>query len=57
VERRIRVVQYGLGAIGLGIVRILLERPDVELVGAVDIAPEKAGRDLGELLDLSLIHI
>jgi hypothetical protein len=57
VERRIRVVQYGLGAIGLGIVRILLERPDVELVGAVDIAPEKAGRDLGELLDGSPIGL
>jgi len=50
VRERFRVVQYGLGAIGLGIARILLERPEVELVGAVDVAPEKVGRDLGELL-------
>ncbi len=44
------MVQYGLGSIGLGIVRLLLGRPDVELVGAVDVAPEKVGRDLGELV-------
>lgn len=49
--RTIRVVQYGLGPIGLGVARILLDRPAFRLVGAVDLAPEKQGRDLGELLD------
>lgn len=44
----IRVVCYGLGPIGLGIAR--MARPGVDVVGAVDVDPDKAGRDLGELL-------
>lgn len=44
------MVSYGLGPIGLGVARLLLKRPRVRLVGAVDVAPEKQGRDLGELL-------
>jgi 2,4-diaminopentanoate dehydrogenase len=46
----IRVIQYGLGPIGCETAKVLLNRKGVELVGAVDIAPEKAGRDLGDLL-------
>jgi hypothetical protein len=46
----IRVVCYGLGSIGLGIARLALVRPGIEIVGAVDIDPDKAGRDLGALL-------
>ncbi|MCS7172150.1 MAG: dihydrodipicolinate reductase [Armatimonadetes bacterium] len=57
MRNRLRVVQYGLGSIGLGIARILLERPDVELVGAVDVAPEKVGRDLGELLGMDELGV
>jgi hypothetical protein len=45
-----RVVCYGLGPIGLGIARMALARPGIEVVGAVDIDPHKAGRDLGEIL-------
>src|SRR3982750_2761412 len=45
----IRVVCYGLGPIGLGIARLALERPGIELVGAIDLDPEKIGRDLGVL--------
>ena len=45
-----RVVCYGLGPIGLGIARLALARPGIEVVGAIDVDPEKAGRDLGELL-------
>jgi 4-hydroxy-tetrahydrodipicolinate reductase len=47
----IKVVQYGLGPIGLGIVQVLLERPWVQLVGAIDIDKNKIGKDIGELLD------
>jgi len=47
---RIRVVQYGLGPIGLGIVELLLTRPWVQLVGAVDIDRTKVGKDVGQLL-------
>jgi 4-hydroxy-tetrahydrodipicolinate reductase len=46
-----RVVCYGLGPIGLRIARLAAARPGVEIVGAVDIDPAKAGRDLGELLE------
>ncbi|MGQ9456698.1 MAG: NAD(P)H-dependent amine dehydrogenase family protein [Anaerolineae bacterium] len=48
----IRVLQFGLGPIGQGLARLALERPGLSLVGAVDIAPEFAGRDLGEVLGL-----
>jgi hypothetical protein len=47
----LRVVHYGLGPIGLGVARVLLERPRVRVVGAVDASPDLQGRDLGELLD------
>ncbi|MDR5683095.1 MAG: dihydrodipicolinate reductase [Armatimonadota bacterium] len=55
--RPLRVVQYGLGPIGLGIARVLLARPHIELIGAVDVAPEKVGRDLGELLGREAVGI
>lgn len=53
----VRVVAYGLGPIGLGVVRILRERPGFRLVGAVDVAPEKQGRDLGELLETDPVGV
>ena len=49
----LRVVQYGLGPIGLATARVLLDKQRaglLTLVGAIDIDPQKAGRDLGELL-------
>lgn len=45
----IRVIQVGLGPIGVGVLRQLMSRPGFEVVAAVDVDPEKAGRDLGEL--------
>jgi 4-hydroxy-tetrahydrodipicolinate reductase len=50
-------VQYGLGPIGLGVARILLGRRHFELIGVVDTAPEKLGRDLGELLEIEPVGI
>jgi len=52
-DKVIRVIQYGVGSIGIKIVRELLKRSGFELVGAIDIAPEKAGRDVSELVGLS----
>ncbi len=49
--RTIKVVQYGLGPIGLGIVEVLLARPWIQLVGAIDIDKNKVGKDVGQLLD------
>lgn len=52
----IRVVQYGLGPIGQSCVRTLLSKEAtgrVQLVGAIDIDPAKAGRTIRELTGLN----
>ena len=50
--KTIRVVQYGLGPIGCAVARALLEKDGVKLVGAADIAPDKAAKDLAGVLGL-----
>jgi hypothetical protein len=45
----IRVVHFGLGPIGAGIVKQVAERKGFRIAGAVDIDPAKVGRDLGEV--------
>lgn len=52
MNKRLRVIQYGIGAIGAEITRLVINRPNLELVGAIDAAPEKVGRDLGEVVGL-----
>lgn len=47
-----RVAIAGLGPIGALIVKVLSERPDVTIVGGVDIAPDKIGKDVGEVAGL-----
>src|SRR5512135_2950838 len=49
MDKKIRVVQYGVGPIGAGIVRLMLQKPELQIVGAVDVDPEKAGKDLGRV--------
>lgn len=46
----IRVVLVGVGHIGSEIAKLLLKKRGVRVVGAVDISPERAGRDLGEVI-------
>ena len=48
----IRVIQYGLGPIGASIARLTHSRSGLRLVGGVDIAPDKVGRDLGMVIGL-----
>jgi 4-hydroxy-tetrahydrodipicolinate reductase len=48
----IKAILYGVGAIGSLIARALLEKKGLEIVGAVDIAEDKVGKDLGEVLGL-----
>ncbi len=48
----IRVIQYGLGPIGSAVARLAVERNGLEMVGGVDIAPDKVGKDLGEVIGL-----
>lgn len=44
---KVRVAVWGLGAMGSGMVRLLLEKAGVEIVGAVARRAEKHGVDLG----------
>lgn len=46
------VAQYGIGPIGAEIARLLLTKPWVKLVAAVDIDPAKIGKDVGEVIGL-----
>ena len=48
-RRPIRVAQYGLGPIGIAAAKLVHEREDFELVGAVDIDPAKVGQDVGDV--------
>ena len=48
----IRVMHVGLGPIGAGVVRQVAARKGFKIVGAADIDPAKAGRDLGEVAEL-----
>lgn len=45
-----RVALVGLGPIGIEVGKALLGRPNVEIIGAADPAPDKAGKALGEVL-------
>ncbi len=47
---KVKVVQYGLGPIGLSIAETLLSRPWTELVGAIDTDKSKVGKDVSQLL-------
>jgi 2,4-diaminopentanoate dehydrogenase len=50
--QRISVAQYGIGPIGAEIARLLLSKPWIKLVAAVDVDPNKIGKDLGEVIGL-----
>jgi hypothetical protein len=50
----IRVLHFGLGPIGVAIVKQAASRPGFKIVGAIDIDPAKAGRDLGDVAGLSI---
>jgi hypothetical protein len=45
----IKVLHYGLGPIGAAVVRQVATRRGFQIVGAVDIDPAKAGRDLADI--------
>jgi len=48
----IRVIHFGLGPIGAGVVRQVANRKGFKIVGAVDIDPAKIGLDLGAVCGL-----
>ncbi len=49
---KIRVVLFGVGAVGTMIAKSILEKQGLEIVGAIDAAKDKAGKDLGTVLAL-----
>jgi len=50
---KIKAVQFGCGPIGCSVVRYAYQRPDIELVGAIDIKESLVGRDLGEIAGIN----
>lgn len=50
--KKVRVVSYGVGVVGGLIAKFLLDKQGVEIVGAIDVAENKVGKDLGEVLGL-----
>lgn len=49
--KRVRVAVVGLGPIGVEVARAILSRPELKLVGAVDVAETLRGRPLAEVVD------
>ncbi len=49
----IRVLQWGLGAMGSGMARLVLEKPGLKIVAAVDGRPDYVGKDLSEVLGIN----
>lgn len=49
--RPVKAALWGFGAMGSGIAKVLLERKGIEIVGACDTDPAKAGRSIYKLLE------
>jgi 2,4-diaminopentanoate dehydrogenase len=52
MAKELRVILCGLGPIGQGIARLALAADGLRVVGAADISPTHAGKDLGTVLGL-----
>lgn len=49
----VRVILWGLGAMGGGMGRMIVEKQGIEIVGAIDTHPEKVGKRLSEVLGVN----
>src|SRR5947208_14669948 len=45
-QDKVRIIHFGVGAIGAEVVRALLNNTEFEIVGAIDASAAKAGKDL-----------
>jgi hypothetical protein len=52
MNKRIKVIQFGVGPIGLKTVQYLSDKTGFDIVGAIDADPSKIGADLGTLAGL-----
>ncbi len=57
MKRKIKVVQVGLGPIGLGVTRIIKEKKSIEITGAIDINPQLHGKDIGEIAEVGKLGV
>jgi 4-hydroxy-tetrahydrodipicolinate reductase len=57
MAKKIRTLHIGLGHMGSEIARLVQQRDDMEIVGAVDPAPDKTGADLGQAIGLGPLDI
>lgn len=47
--KKYKVIVWGLGNVGRAAVRMIIEKESLELVGAIDVDPNKIGKDAGEV--------
>ena len=52
MENQLKIVQYGLGPIGIEAAKLVLQKKRLKLVGGIDIDPDKIGVNLGDVLGL-----
>ena len=53
MDQTIRVIQIGCGPIGNHISRLAMQKPGISVVGAVDVSPSLAGKDLGDVTEIN----
>lgn len=53
----IRVVQWGLGAMGQGMAKLITSKDGLDLVGAIDVNPALDGKDVGEVLGIDSLGV
>lgn len=52
MKRKIRVIVWGLGFMGSGIAKMILKKKGFQIVGAIDMDPNKEGKKLYEVLNV-----
>lgn len=54
---KLRVVQWGLGAMGSGMATLMASKSGLQIVGAIDKRPDYIGKDVGEVLGLDALGV
>jgi hypothetical protein len=57
MERKYRVIQWGMGLCGTPAVRMMLGKKSINMVGVIVNRPEKVGKDIGEIAGFSPVGI
>ena len=50
MTEKIKAIQYGCGPVGCAVAKLANSRSNIELIGAVDVDPNKVGKDMGEVM-------